>query len=180
MHRARVSISRSAWRGLPLLALALACQRDQPLEPQIRRVTYPPDFHYVTQQEIRTTMDRLAVEVATLEAIMEKGGGPQAEDRPAIVASLERMEDLAAQLDQGERSNHPRIGADAPRLRATIERALLAARTQHPTYYDVGRVVGACMYCHAPQDAPPRESLDPAVRPEPDPDPRLDPSRGMR
>jgi hypothetical protein len=137
---------------------------------RVREVTYPPDFHYITQREIRTTMDRLAVEIATLEAIMEKPGGPRPEDRQAVIESLERMEDLAAQLDQGDRSNHPRIEAEAPQLRADVRRALLAARTGSPNYYDTGRVVGACMYCHAPAEAPNRHEMDRrVVEPEPIP-----------
>jgi len=160
---------------VPALVAALgvaACQGGD--LQRLRRVTYPPDFHYITQQEIRTTMDRLAVEVATLEAIMEKQGGPLPEDRQSVIESLERMEALASQLKQGDRSNHPRIEADAPRLRADIERALLAARTGSPNYYDTGRVVGACMYCHAPAEAPERREMDrPVVVPEPTPRPEL-------
>ena len=144
--------------ALSLGALLPGCQRGE-LE-RVRSVTYPPDFHYISQQEIHTTMGQLAAEVSVLEAVMEKEGGPQPEDRATVVAALERMDRLAAELAKGTRSNHPRIGADAPRLRETIDRALVSARTGSSSYYDVGRVVGGCMYCHSSANAPPREAGD--------------------
>lgn len=127
---------------------AIACEGDG--LRRVRSVTYPPDFHYITRQEIRTTMGRLASEMLVLEALLGKQGGLAPEDQETVVAVLTRMEALASQLKQGAKSNHPRIDANAPRLREEIERALLSARAEPPNYYGAGRVVGACDYCHAP------------------------------
>jgi hypothetical protein len=120
-------------------------------------VTYPPDFHYITQQEVRTTMGSLAVEIATLDALLGSEAVANSENRDAVIASLTRMRSLAGQLKKGARSNHPRIGANAPRLREDIESALDGARRLPvPDYYDAGRVVGSCNYCHAPPLSSPR------------------------
>ncbi len=119
---------------------------------RLRTVTYPPDFHYLTEDEIRTTMGQLAVEIVALEEIMNQEGGPGEEDREAVVATLRRMQGLAAKLGDGTSTNHPRLDRGAPILQQDIERALAASKlTSPPNYYHAGRVVGACSTCHAPR-----------------------------
>jgi hypothetical protein len=97
-------------------------------------------------------MGALAVEVVELESIMKKDGGPAPEDRDTVVAILTRMKQLAEQLKKAPRSNHPRIDRYQPLLEADIEEALTAVEAwTPPNYYQAGRVVGACTYCHAPR-----------------------------
>lgn len=147
-------MARGATRPLALILATgftlLGCEGDA--LRRVRTVTYPPDFHYISEQEIRTTMGSLAIEVVALDEIMRQRGGPLPEDRDEVVAILTRMRGLAAQLKKGTKSNHPRIDRDAPRLKEDIDRALAAARTTtRPNYYDAGLVVGACTYCHVPR-----------------------------
>lgn len=153
---------RGAWPGKQtfgalgtLLLLGAACAGDS-LE-QLRRATYPPDFHYITQQEIHTKMGALASEVDALDQIMWKAGGPTPEDRTRVVEILSRMRTLAAQLKRRPQSNHPEIQEHAPRLRQDVERALAAAKMEPPNYYYAGVTSGSCTYCHAPRHRlPPR------------------------
>jgi hypothetical protein len=119
---------------------------------RISAAQYPPDFHYITKQEIRTTMGQLAMEVSSLDAILSPPGGATPEVRDAVLDILRNMRALAAQLKQGSKSSHPLIDRDATRLRREIERAIDETRmTSPPIYYQAGRVVGACTYCHAPR-----------------------------
>jgi hypothetical protein len=118
----------------------------------VRRAQYPPDFHYITKQEIRTQMGQLAAEVVALDAILSKPGGPTEADRETILAILQRMRTAAGQLEKGEHSNHPLIDRNAPRLRNDLDRAIEEVRmSQPPIYYRAGEVVGACTYCHVPR-----------------------------
>jgi hypothetical protein len=129
-------------------AFALACAQN-PAE-QVRSVTYPPDFHYITSQEIRTTMAALAVEVVALDRELGGTDAGHPSDPTRVAAILTRMERLAASLKRREHSSHPRLDDYAPLLRRDIERALVAARSDPPSYYAAGRVSGACSSCHAP------------------------------
>jgi len=116
----------------------------------VRAVTYPPDFHYITSQEIRTTMGRLAVEVAALDDLVGQGEETAPAAREEVIQILTRMRALSGQLKKGAKSNHPRIDDNAFRLGDDIDRALAEARIgAPPSYYYAGRVVGACTYCHA-------------------------------
>ena len=117
---------------------------------RISRAQYPPDFHYIMEQEIRTKMAELAVQVVVLDDLLSRPGGPGPDDRDAVLEILGRMRVLAGQLVRGgAKSSHPLLDRDAPRLRSDLDRAIAEVRmTSPPTYYRAGRVVGACTYCH--------------------------------
>jgi hypothetical protein len=114
----------------------------------VRKATYPPSFHYITQEEIHGTMSALAYQVNELDEIMWRPGGLEPGDRERILSILTEMQLLAGQLKQGTRSNHPRIDRDAPRLQVDVERALEGARSDPPNYFFAGVVYQSCAYCH--------------------------------
>lgn len=153
-----------AWIGIAAgLALALAACADTP--EKVRKVTYPPDFHYIKKEEIHTVMGRLAVQMVRLEERMQQDGGFRDEDRDEVVEILSEMLRLSQELKRGTRSNHPRINREAPRLQSNIERALRAARLDPPNYYFAGEVSGSCEYCHVPRHEPRRPPRVPEVPP---------------
>jgi len=153
MHRRSPAGSRRfAMAGSALVALlallVLACA-SKTLE-QVRAAQHPQDFHYITKGEIKTKMGELAAQVVSLDALLSQEGGPKPEEREKVLAILQQMRRVAGQLKKaGSRSSHPRIDAGAPRLVADIDRAIAEVRIQQPpTYYQAGRVVGSCSYCH--------------------------------
>jgi len=140
---------RIRYAGGLIVAVALGCA--EPAAERVRTVTYPRDFHYITQQEIRTAMGELAHEIVMLEQQLSPRSEGDGVDQVGVVQILSRMDRVAASLKRREHSNHPRIDAYAPRLRRDIERALVGARSDPPSYVAAGRVSGACSYCHAPR-----------------------------
>ncbi|MBW2282668.1 MAG: hypothetical protein JRG76_07255 [Deltaproteobacteria bacterium] len=149
----------------PGLAVALALVACADTPEKVRTVTYPPDFHYITRDEIDSVMGRLAVQMVRLEARMQRDGEFRDEDRDAVVQILSEMLRLSQELKQGTRSSHPRIHREGPRLERDIERALRAARLDPPNYYFAGEVSGACEYCHTPRHEPRRPPRVPEVPP---------------
>lgn len=147
--------SRARSLGRALLAACLLAAPGTGCAPEslerIRTVTYPPDFHYITKQQVRTTMGALASEVDALDQIMWRPKGPSPADQDQVVAILSQMRTLARQLKPREHSNHARIDEHAPELQRDIERALAAAKMKPPNYYYAGTVSGACTHCHAPR-----------------------------
>lgn len=132
-----------------LVSLTIGCV-ERELVP-LRRATYPPDFHYLTRDEIQTTMADFARSVDSLDGILSKAGGAGPADRDAVVGILEKLRLQAIHLESGNASNHPRIHEDAPRFLRDIDRALLAAKREPPDYSWTGRIAGACTACHAPR-----------------------------
>ncbi|MCG8588242.1 MAG: hypothetical protein MJE66_03050 [Proteobacteria bacterium] len=141
---------QSAVGGLLLIA---ACAG--PSLENLRDLTYPPDFHYITKQDVQTAMGALASEVDALDQALRRGEGAPPNQREDVVAILSRMQSLAHQLKRRAHTNHPRIRLHADRLQHDIDRALSSARKEPPNYYFAGVVAGACTYCHAPRHGAP-------------------------
>lgn len=130
------------WMATGAAAALLACTA-----AGIRDLTYPPDFHYISEGEIRGAMGGLAVRIHALDEQMAQ----KAPDPEAVVALLTEMRQLASQLKPRAHSSHPRIDRAAPELRADIERALAGARFRPPNYFWAGQLSGSCEYCHVPR-----------------------------
>lgn len=130
---------------------------------EVRRVTYPPSFQYLSDAEIRGTMGALARHVASLDQLMAQGE-PLPSDQRRIVATLEAMQTLVRELTKGEQSNHPSLDDTAPILALKVDRALFGARRTPPNYYFAGTVSGACVYCHAPRHKAGVEDTRPNAR----------------
>ncbi|MCA9510063.1 MAG: hypothetical protein R3E88_14965 [Myxococcota bacterium] len=146
--RSRWRLAASALAGVAAFAVASCTGADL---AQVRDFTYPPDFDYLTREELTTTMGALAREVDSLDRVMWAQTASPAEARDDVVAILERMHELASRLGEGGESNRPRVHHEAPRLIGDIERALAAVQKEPPDYFWAGRVSGSCTYCHEPR-----------------------------
>lgn len=147
MLRAVRTPTRPLLRSLPPLVVAVAlagvvgaaCQAFRP---------YPPDFHYVTDSQVRTAMDRIARDVVELERLLGRHG-VLPDERDEIVALLA---DIHAQAESiggaGVKTNHPLIDEQLPRFLSQVSAARRAAEAEPPNYYLAGTVSGACIACH--------------------------------
>jgi hypothetical protein len=117
----------------------------------LRRHTYSPDFNYLTQEQLETTMGRFAGLVSQLNAIMAADPEIDAAERERIITLLRRLEAESRALGPGGwPSNHPRIGAHVDSFRRDLERARRDAERDPPNYFWAGSISAACSYCHAP------------------------------
>jgi outer membrane murein-binding lipoprotein Lpp len=118
----------------------------------VRRHTYPPDFNYLSQDQIESTMGQLAHLVTRLNAVMAAETEIDASTQAEIVTLLGELEEKARALGPGGwPSNHPRISAHVDSLRDDLRRARIAAEKSPPNYFWAGSISGACTYCHAPR-----------------------------
>jgi hypothetical protein len=133
-----------------LLALLTSACVERALAP-VRALTYPPDFNYLTRDELHGTMADFARQMDALDRILSQEGGARPADQIEIIAILDRMRLQAAPLEEGTDSNHPDLRRDALRFARDVDRALAAARRDPPDYAWAGRVLGSCTACHAPR-----------------------------
>ena len=116
----------------------------------LRRYTYPPDFNYITQEQLRSTMWRLAANVRELDRLARAPGAIDEARRKEIVKLLVSMESATEQLgNETRRSNHPVIDENLSTLRRDIALARKQVENESPNYVLVGLLPGACMYCHS-------------------------------
>jgi uncharacterized membrane protein YebE (DUF533 family) len=144
---------RSACRPLAAGAFAaavLASGCSPGLGDTLRRHTYSPEFNYLSQEQLETTMGRFARLLTQLNAIMAADAEIDAAERERIVALLRGLEAESRALGPGGwPSNHPQITAHVGAFRRDVERARLAAEREPPNYFWAGSISAACSYCHS-------------------------------
>ncbi len=114
----------------------------------VRQYTYPPEFHYIERDQVRSTMRLLAFHSRELNRLIQSSDEPQ-QRRNEILMHLRAMEEAAEKLDHsGWPTNHPMIEMNLPSFRADLKFAREAIEREPLNSPFVGPVTGACFYCH--------------------------------
>src|SRR6185295_704091 len=93
--------------GACLLALQVASCAD--FSAWVRQYTYPPTFHYITDEQLPSTMWRLAFHSRELRQLMTSPEETAAH-RPEVLQHLRMMEQATLELNRtGWPTNHPRF-----------------------------------------------------------------------
>src|SRR5688572_30628264 len=118
------------------------------LAARVRRYTYPPTFHYITEEQLRSAMWRLAYHSRELRELMTSSKTTAAQ-RDDVLRHLDIMERTAIDLNRtGWPTNHPLIDANRENLLRDIQSAQAAIRRDPPNFVLASSVSGACFYCH--------------------------------
>lgn len=114
----------------------------------VRKITYPPDFKYMPEASVRTTMWHLAEQSQRLQTELRQGTESK-ERRLVVVRILGEMEKVLSDVDPvGARTNHPLLDSGYQQFRTDLELARQAAERDPPNYFLAGSVAGSCQYCH--------------------------------
>jgi len=117
----------------------------------VRKATYPPDFKYVTGQELRSRMDELAYQLQRLnQALVDNESGQAKPDQQQqVLTILSNIERIGSSLQAGEAgSNHPFLQDYMKNFLSIVAQASNGASLNPPSYYFVGRIAGGCISCH--------------------------------
>ena len=115
----------------------------------IRRATYPPDFNYVTGQQLQNSMDQLGYHLQQLDQALEPTESGQNVQQQEVITVLGNIERIGTSLRAGDAgSNHPFLEDHMSDFVIEVGRARIAAMASPPSYYLAGRVAGGCVNCH--------------------------------
>jgi hypothetical protein len=121
----------------------------------VRQYTYPPTFHYISTEQLRSTMWRLAYHSRELNQLLRSTGTIESH-RKEILEHLGAMEQAATELNRtGWPSNHPLIDENRSNFLRDIKMAGDAIRREPPNFLLAGSVTGACIYCHGNRQVSP-------------------------
>lgn len=151
---------RNIGRVVPLLVLlGASCSG---AAEEVRQHTYAPSFRYLEDEQLRSSMGRLAHDVIELDRVLRgtptrddagwSGVEPGPRDVPEsdrIVSILDRMKATAAGIEAPAlATNHPELGEGIDAFRRDLSAARQSAALDPPRYFLAGSIAGACLYCH--------------------------------
>lgn len=147
------SIHRWGGLGIVILACIFVVSCNSQIASSMRKMTYPPDFTYTEQSELRSDMAKLAQQMVLLEealAITPSAlDNTQEIQRQKVLLTLRNIGRIAANLranDSG--ANHPYMQDYMQEFISKIDAARVAASIATPRYYYAGKIAGGCTNCH--------------------------------
>lgn len=139
----------TALRAILLFLTTLTIVGCSDFAAAIRTVTYPPDFKYVTGQQLRSRMDQMAFQLQLLDQALAENNTGRPVQQQQVLGSLRNIERIASSLQAGEAgSSHPFLQDFMQDFVIGIEQARNNAALDPPSYYFAGRVAGGCVNCH--------------------------------
>jgi hypothetical protein len=147
------SIANAAGSGgktsLQLALLALLCAGLLAGCEQIRKATYPSDFVYLEQKQIRGEMALLSLYLRQLDQILLDDSTVSSEQQERILAILTKIDSSATTLGAGNvRTNHLVIDDHIDQFKSDVYTAIHNASADPPNYFALGRLSGSCVSCH--------------------------------
>lgn len=143
----------SGFRQLLLLTLLSTiglngCSGSSPLA-LLRQATYPPDFNYVTGEELQDSMNQLGFQLQQLDQALEPAASGEPVQQRTVISVLGNIERIGTNLRANDAgSNHPFLEDHMSDFVIEVGRARIAAMGNPPSYYLAGRVAGGCVNCH--------------------------------
>jgi hypothetical protein len=123
------------------------CSND--MAAAMRKVTYPPDFKYVSPDELRSSMQQLGYQLQQLDEALLPDNPQNAAQQQKVVGTLGNIERIGSRLQSGNAgASHPFLQDFMRDFLADVDRARSAASLAQPRYYLAGRVSGGCLNCH--------------------------------
>lgn len=138
---------------LAICSLALQATSCANFAGQVRKYTYPPAFHYITDQQLRSAMWQLAYHSRELRVLMASPD-ETAVNRAEVLQHLRAMEQVMIDLNRtGWPTNHPMVDANRSSFLQDIRTAQDGVSREPPNFFLAGAVSGACAYCHRSRGA---------------------------
>lgn len=139
-------------RAILLLATLFAISGcgDSNIAAMIRKVTYPPDFNYVSGDKLRSKMTQMAYQVQLLDNELAGIDTEPFTQKQQVLGALRNIEKIASGLQAGDAgSNHPFLQGYMRDFVNDVGEASKSANLNPPNYYLAGRVSGGCVNCHS-------------------------------
>lgn len=139
----------SGLRMILLLSAVLVISGCNDIAAMVRKVTYPPDFNYVSEQEFRSRMDQLAFQLQLLDRALVKVNTEQSIQQQQVLDTLRNIERIGSSLQAGEAgSSHPFLQDFMDDFVTDVRKSRTAASMEPASYYRAGRLAGGCVNCH--------------------------------
>ncbi len=116
----------------------------------VRKVTYPPDFNYISSEKLTDTMQQFAWYTTLLDNSLQDTIPVPNSQRLNAISILSKMENLSHSLgEENLSSNHNIVSFNIDQFRQNIINARDGLQQDPPNYYLAGSVSAYCLNCHS-------------------------------
>lgn len=116
---------------------------------QIRKATYPSDFVYLEQNQIRSEMALLSLYMRQIDEILLDDSTVSSEQQGQIIKILSKVDNSVDSLGAGNiRTHHLVLDDHIDQFKSDVNVALRDASSDPPNYFALGRLSGSCVACH--------------------------------
>lgn len=146
-----ISPNKPGSNKLRLVLIAILCAGVVLGCSQIRKVTYPRDFVYLEQKQLRSKMALISFNLRQLDEI-PLDDSTTSDQQQFILERLNKIKDLTDELGGGVMTNHLVIDDHIDEFKNDVSTAIHNASANPPNYFALGRLVGSCVGCHKYRD----------------------------
>ena len=116
---------------------------------QIRKVTYPDNFIYLSQKQLSSKMASLSLHMREIDGILQDNWAISSEQQSRIIHILSSIDGIANELGAGNAiTNHLVIDDHIDQFKSDVNNALFNVRANPPNYFALGKLSGSCAACH--------------------------------
>ena len=129
------------------MMIGAACMKET---APVRKLTMPPNFHYIPHERVKSSMWMLASEVHRLDELLRTSpDSTNVDAQREIQSSLRRMSAAVEQIDHpGQTTQHPVLNRNLDRFAERIANAQRGADRTPPNYFQASALSGSCFICH--------------------------------
>jgi hypothetical protein len=125
-----------------LLACITGCE-------QVRKLTYPQDFTYIEDKEVKQLMHKLGLSISRIHELAADEPPAGSEAQQEVIKELTNMETIATRLSGGHKqTNQFVIGEHIEGFIGDLGMAKMYARMDPPRYSKIEKVTNGCAKCH--------------------------------
>ena len=115
----------------------------------IRKATYPSDFVYLEQNQIRSEMALLSLYMRQIDEILLDDSTVSSAQQEQVIKILSKIDNSVDSLGAGNiRTNHLVLDDHIDQFKSDVSVALRDASSDPPNYFALGRLSGSCVACH--------------------------------
>jgi hypothetical protein len=116
---------------------------------QFRKATYPSDFVYLEDKEVKSKMALMSFYMRQIDEILLDDSTVSSEQQGRILNILSLIDANADSLGAGSvRTNHLLIDRHIDQFKSDLAVATRDASSDPPNYFALGRLSGSCVACH--------------------------------
>jgi hypothetical protein len=116
---------------------------------QVRKVTYPQDFQYMEDKEVKQIMQKMSENMGKLAQLVDDDSLAEKEKQEKIIGVLNKLDGYATKLSGGHKqTNQFFIAEHIQGFSGDLVNAKMLAGLDPPRYGKTRSIVDSCSKCH--------------------------------